>query len=250
METLVILVGSAIGIGFVHTLLGIDHTLPFVVLGRARGWSLRRTLTITGLCGLGHVASSVVLGGVGIGLALWTTRFDRGGSHQWLQERVGAFGSLEVTRGNWSAWALIVFGLAYAAWSLAKQRRRQRHAHSHADGVVHAHPHGDHPHRVEHCHAPSGKSLTAWSLFVIFVLGPCEPLIPLVMVPAFALGIGATAVVTSVFAITTLATMMAVVAAACSGLGFARFEPLQVHAHAAAGLSIAAAGLAIRLFGI
>ena len=42
METLVTLVGSAIGIGFVHTLLGIDHTLAFPLEKlpdeRGRGW--------------------------------------------------------------------------------------------------------------------------------------------------------------------------------------------------------------------
>ena len=61
METsLEVLLFSAASIGFVHTLIGIDHSLPFVVLGRARGWSLRKVWSITFLCGFGHVLSSVL----------------------------------------------------------------------------------------------------------------------------------------------------------------------------------------------
>ena len=67
-----ILLWTALTVGFVHTLVGVDHTLPFIVLGRARRWSLRKTLGVTALCGLGHVATSVALGAVGIaaGVAL------------------------------------------------------------------------------------------------------------------------------------------------------------------------------------
>jgi hypothetical protein len=57
---------TAISIGFIHTILGPDHYLPFIVLSEARKWSLRKTMLITFFCGLGHVLSSVVLGLVGI----------------------------------------------------------------------------------------------------------------------------------------------------------------------------------------
>ena len=30
------------------------------------------------------------------------------------------------------------------------------------------------------------KMVTTWSLFIIFILGPCEPLVPLMIVPALA----------------------------------------------------------------
>ena len=35
---------TAASIGFIHTLLGPDHYLPFVAMSAARGWSSRRTL--------------------------------------------------------------------------------------------------------------------------------------------------------------------------------------------------------------
>jgi len=64
--TLTILLTTAVSVAFVHTLIGVDHTLPFIVIGRARDWPLRKVLGLTALCGLGHVLTSVVLGGVGI----------------------------------------------------------------------------------------------------------------------------------------------------------------------------------------
>ena len=39
-----ILALTAATIGFVHTVTGPDHYLPFIVIGRARRWSLGRTL--------------------------------------------------------------------------------------------------------------------------------------------------------------------------------------------------------------
>ena len=251
MDTVWVLVSAAVGIGFVHTLIGIDHTLPFVVLGKARGWSLRRTLWVTGLCGGGHVASSVLLGGAGIGLAIFASGLDLQEGHHWMEGRVGVFESIEAFRGDLAAWALVAFGLTYAGWSLARRRRQQRHVHEHASGLVHSH---DHPAAGGHEH-PSGKAagvagLTAWSLFVIFVLGPCEPLIPILMVPAFQVGLWAVVPVTVAFGVTTIGTMAAVVAVAYRGLDFVRFPRLQAHVHTLSGLAIASSGVAMMLFAI
>ena len=38
-----LLLWTAASIGFVHTLLGPDHYLPFVAMSRAGGWSARKT---------------------------------------------------------------------------------------------------------------------------------------------------------------------------------------------------------------
>ncbi|MBL7071591.1 MAG: hypothetical protein ISS26_05425 [Candidatus Omnitrophica bacterium] len=45
---------TAASIGFFHTLLGPDHYLPFIVIGKARKWSLAKLSIVTFLCGLGH----------------------------------------------------------------------------------------------------------------------------------------------------------------------------------------------------
>ena len=74
-----------------HTLIGLDHTLPFVVLGRSQGWSLRKTLALTALCGLGHVLSSIVLGLLGI----------------WLGIGLAGLEGIEASRGNLEAYTRV-----------------------------------------------------------------------------------------------------------------------------------------------
>ena len=61
---------AAASVGFIHTILGPDHYLPFAVLSWARNWSVAKTGLITALCGLGHVASSVILGLLRVSLGL------------------------------------------------------------------------------------------------------------------------------------------------------------------------------------
>jgi len=232
METTIgILIGTAISVGFIHTLIGIDHSLPFVVLGRAQGWSLGRVLALTAACGVGHVVSSIALGAVGI----------------FLGSRLSTLQWIEASRGELAAWGLIVFGLVYAGWSFARQRRRQRHAHEHAGGHVHTHEHDT----AQHDHSSiNARTVTAWSLFVIFVLGPCEPLIPLLLVPALDLGIGAAVPVVLAFAVTTIGTMLVVVSLGYVGLRMRVFRRFERHAQTLAGLAIASSGVVIQMLGI
>jgi hypothetical protein len=111
-----------------------------------------------------------------------------------------------------------------------------------------------HAHESAAAHAHGSKlspaALTGWSLFIIFVLGPCEPLIPLLMVPAFDLGAWAAVPVTVAFAVTTIGTMLLLVTAGYFGLALPVFKRLEGHANTLAGLAIAASGLAIQWFGI
>ncbi|UCD38866.1 MAG: hypothetical protein JSW54_05140, partial [Fidelibacterota bacterium] len=97
---IIVLMWTAAGIGLIHTLTGPDHYLPFIVIGRAKRWSLAWTLSITALCGVGHILGSVVLGfiGIGAGIAL----------HHLV--------NIESLRGEIAAWGLIAFGLVYMVW--------------------------------------------------------------------------------------------------------------------------------------
>lgn len=228
--TLAVLFTSAIGIGFLHTLFGIDHSLPFVVLARAQKWTLRKTLAITGLCGLGHVLSSAFLGTAGVVLGLAIKRLE------WI----------ESTRGTAAGWALILFGIAYAGWSFARRRRRHRHSHAHGD-QAHSHEHTT----PSHSHGSMNPvAFTAWSLFVIFVLGPCEPLIPLLIVPAVSHGVWAAAIVGLAFGTTTIATMLGVVTIGYAGSHLTLFKRLEPHTHVLAGLGISVSGVAIIALGL
>lgn len=58
------LFGSILTTGFVAALLHAalpTHWLPFVLVGRAQGWTRRKTLAVTALAGGGHILSTVVL---------------------------------------------------------------------------------------------------------------------------------------------------------------------------------------------
>ena len=227
--TVSLLLGTAAVLASFHTVIGVDHSLPFIVLGRARGWSLRRTLGVTGACGLVHVASSVLIGSLGVMLGVTLDRLT------WL----------ESTRGQVAAGLMIGFGLAYAAWAFWRRLRGHTHTHlhAHADGTIHTHPHD---HHGEHLHPHDiGRSVTPWALFLIFAFGPCEPLIPLMMVPAVERTWLVLAAVIGVFGFVTLGTMLAAVTLGYLGLTHARLGAFERRIDLLAGLTIAASGAAV-----
>ena len=231
-----IIAGTAATIGLVHTVLGPDHYLPFIVIGRARKWTLRKTLLVSFFCGLGHVLSSVVLGFVGIAIGIAMTRLE----------------GVESVRGGIAAWLLIGFGFAYFIWGVhrAIKNKPHKHLHLHADGEEHEH---SHTHEAEHAHVHTKKkeaSLTPWILFTIFVFGPCEPLIPLVMYPAAKHNIPGVILVASVFALTTIVTMLTIIAVSSWGAGFLRLGRLERYVHALAGAMIFVSGLSVQFLGL
>jgi sulfite exporter TauE/SafE len=226
------LIVTAASIGFFHTILGPDHYLPFVMMSWSRKWSTAKTTLITFLCGLGHIGSSVVLGLIGVSLGLAVKRLE----------------VVESTRGNVAAWLLIAFGLVYFVWGLRRAYRSQPHSHSHSHTgeVAHAHAHS---HHIEHSHVHDA-SVAPWALFVIFVFGPCEPLIPILMYPAAKNSVFGLIVVTCVFGIVTVATMLSVVLLSRVGVNFTRLARLQRYSHVIAGATICLCGLAIQFLGL
>ena len=239
LDELVLLGATAASIGFVHVLVGPDHYLPFITLAQARRWSAARTASVTLACGVGHVAGSILLGSIGIAIG-WS---------------MGGLERIEALRGSLAGWLLLGFGLAYLAWGLrqAYRTRPHRHWHSHADGTIHTH---EHRHVAEHAHVhqpagetrpPTMRRITPWALFLIFVLGPCEPLIPLLMIPSSARDWAGILVVALAFSAATLVTMTSVVLAGRLGAARLPAGAWQRWAHAGAGLVIALCGLAIQL---
>lgn len=227
---------SAAAIAFMHTILGPDHYLPFIAMAKARGWGLGKSLRITLLCGMGHLLGSVVLGLIGITVGAQLA------SLEWL----------ESVRGNLAAWLLIGFGLAYTAWGIRQALRNRPHTHWHAhDGVTHSHVHTHHSaHAHLHEQGSAGKSLTPWVIFIIFVLGPCEPLIPLLMYPAARESFLGVVMVTTVFGVVTVLTMLLTVAVTLRGLEKIRLPALERYSHALAGAAVLSCGLAIAFLGL
>ncbi len=232
---------AAMAVGLLHTLLGPDHYVPFVALARAGKWSRARLAWVTLLCGLGHVLSSVALGAAAIALG-------------WAAQELEL---VESFRAKLAAWGLIGFGTAYFSWGLHRAWCPKPHTQRclHADGTMHSHPHS---HTAEHVHRSGAATTNAagrvaptpWLLFAIFVFGPCEPLIPLMMIPALNGGAFAVALTVSAFAAATLLTMLGCVLLFEAGLTRLPLAPLDRYAHALAGAAVAACGLAIVFLGL
>jgi len=234
-NSIAILCATAVSIGFLHTLLGPDHYLPFIVLSQAKKWNLKKTMLITFLCGIGHVLSSVVLGLVGIAVGI----------------SVSKLVSIESFRGNIAAWLFIAFGLIYMIISIRNLYRKKKHTHSHfhLDSGIHYH---EHNHQTEHAHIHEEDAVktTPWILFLIFVFGPCEPLIPILMYPAAQNNINGAVLVSVLFSLVTIGTMMSIVLAFKLGMNKINLKPIEKYSHLIAGTMIFVSGLAIQFLGL
>lgn len=230
-DELYALMATAAGLGFIHTVLGPDHYLPFVMMSRAQKWSRIKTIWITFLSGLGHVLSSVVLGLAGVALGIAVFHLEH----------------VESVRGDIAAWLLFSFGIVYMLWAVHRLIRNKPHKHSHAHGEGkehdHFHAHTDdhsHPHTVE-----GKKSITPWVIFTIFIFGPCEPLIPILMYPAAQESTAGMLLVALIFSVTTILTMQIMVLSAIYGFSFLKLKWLERYTHVLAGGTVALCGCAI-----
>ena len=126
------------------------------------------------------------------------------------------------------------------------------HFHFHLDEGTHTHNH-QHTHEHLHIHEsekPTAINLTPWILFTVFVFGPCEPLIPLLMYPAAKHSWFGMLIVTAVFGLVTIATMMTIIFIGYLGISFIPLKKLERYTHALAGASILLCGLAIQFLGL
>jgi nickel/cobalt exporter len=228
-DSIMLLSVTAVSIGFIHTILGPDHYLPFIVLSEAKKWTLKKTMLITFLCGLGHVLSSVVLGIISVNKLV----------------------NIESFRGNIAAWLLIAFGLVYMIISIRNLLKKREHSHSHFHRGGEAHSH-EHAHFQEHTHVHETEVVktTPWILFLIFVFGPCEPLIPILMYPAAQNNLSGALLVSLLFSAVTIATMMSVVLVFKLGLNKVNLKPFEKFGHLIAGSMIFLSGLAIQFLGL
>lgn len=227
-----LLCGTAASIGFLHTLMGPDHYLPFIVLAKTNRWSKIKTFWITFICGLGHVLSSVILGFVGLGFGIALFKLEK----------------IEAIRGDLAMWLLLTFGFLYFIWGIfhAIRNKPHTHFHSHENGELHSHTH-QHSHEHIHIHEQSKHKSIVWGLFIIFIFGPCEPLIPLIMFPAAKGSMTAVFLVATIFSVVTISTMLTVVMLTLSGLNFLKYNSIARYSHALAGFIVFCCGGAIYL---
>ncbi|CUU07408.1 hypothetical protein JGI1_01788 [Candidatus Thermokryptus mobilis] len=207
------LIISTASIAFLHALAP-DHWLPFIMIGRAQKWSIKKLIFVTFIAGIGHVGSSVLLGLIGLFIGMELSKLQ----------------GLETLRGEVGLWLLIGFGIAYAIW-----------------GIKHVkHPH---KHEIVDEKILNRKVITVWTLFAIFVLGPCEPLIPLFFISLKFKTAGILAVIV-VFSIVTWVMMIVQALIGYLGIQLAKLEKLERYSHVIAGVVIALTGVFILISGI
>ncbi len=211
-SSFIALIGATLSIAFIHSLAP-DHWMPFVMIGRARNWKWKRLMLITFIGALGHVGSSLILGSVGIALGVVTM-----------------IEGIEHFRGHSAILLLIGFGVGYAVWGL--KHARKPHSHSH-----------DIDERLS-----AKKTVTLWTVFALFFLGPCEPLIPLMFLAVGESWTGV-AVIAGIFSLVTIVMMMTLVHFASLGVRFIRVKTFERYSHSFAGLVIATTALVILLMG-
>ena len=224
------LILSAITISFLHTASGPDHYLPFIVLSRSRKWSIYKTAGLTIVCGLGHIISSVLIGLIGVVLGWQLTKLT------WFQD----------IRGNISGWSLLLFGLIYLGWGIWKVHSNRAHKHFdvYDDNVyVYEHQHG------KALYPQQRVKVTPLILLAIFVMGPSEPLVPLLFYSGLNRSVLEIGVLITVFAISTVLTMLVMVLLGLYGFSFFKNNKLERYIHAMSGAVVTICGAGMVFFG-
>jgi ABC-type nickel/cobalt efflux system permease component RcnA len=217
-----------------HTLIP-DHWLPFVLVGRARGWTARTTALVSGVSAIVHVTLSAALGL----LAIQAGEIAAAAVGHRLERASGLL--------------LVLFGVAYALWAWKKG------GHFHPGGALlhrhegpapcDGHEGHDHPEHL-HYHADdawirAGKGATTLALVV--GLNPCVLVLP-IMVATAERGAATVVAVTLAYSATTVLLMVGLAVAGVAGAKRLPVPAAARHMEAASGLLIALVGAAVLLF--
>ena len=164
--TLTAIAALGFPVAFLHAAIP-THWLPFVLVGRARGWNRARTLAITLAAGLGHVGLTTLLGLL-IAWFGFKLNHSLGDAFVWI-----------------AAGVLAALGLYY----LWRQFTGAGILHHHPPGSAH-HPDpgcghaGDRTHWDDELHGTSivskraADSAAVGGLFVMLTVSPCEAFLP------------------------------------------------------------------------
>ena len=211
-DSLWILIVSTFSIAFFHALAP-DHWMPFAAIARAQKWSKLKLSWVTFISGLGHVGVSIILGVIGITLGFSLAKLK----------------SLEGNRGEIALWLLIGFGIIYMLWGIKKAKSEKGKTIDEEKAKL--------------------KTITVWTIFAIMVLGPCEPLIPLIFL-GYNYGYTGVLIVSLIFSLVTIIMMITQSMLAYTGVKLIKSDVVQRYAHAFAGLIIALTGAFVMLLGI
>lgn len=207
-----ILLMSTCSVAFLHALAP-DHWMPFAAIAKAQRWRESKLLWVTFLAGLGHVGISIAFGVIGILLGFSLSKLK----------------NIEGHRGEIALWLLIGFGVAYMLWGIKKAKQHK-------------------PKDIDE-EKFRQKTISVWMIFAIFVLGPCEPLVPLIFL-GYNYGYAGIVISSIVFSVVTIIMMLGQSLLAFRGIQLIKSDIAERYSHALAGLVIALTGIFVMVLGI
>jgi len=263
MLNIIILSVTAFGLGILHTVLGVDHYIPFAAISKTYDWSRKKTFWVVAGCGTGHCLSTIILCGV---CAFFVNA---------LSDYMDHIKDIGEIIGNW---ALIIFGVVYVIWGIYAAVKNKPHIHkmpngqtiSHyghdhfpgtkSDGSLelsdeegHEHPHR-HAHEYEHSHhgdavdKRSNKPVIA--LFVLFMFTPCEILIPLLLKPPASTSVAVFFIVAGSFTVAHMVTMLTASFLTIKGFNMLPLKKLERYMYIITGGLILLCAAVIITFGL
>ncbi|ASZ15031.1 sulfite exporter TauE/SafE family protein [Chitinophaga pendula] len=220
------LLATAITISCIHTASGPDHYVPFIVLSRTRRWSIGKTILWTVLCGLGHVLSSLLIGLVGIFLGWQLSRFD----------------AISEIRGGIAGWTLLWLGIVYLIWGIRSAWKNKPHKHfdiyDNGEMYVYEHQHGS-----AVVYPQQRFKVTPWVLFAIFVMGPSEPLLPLLTYSGAQQSVQSIILLITTFTLFTVLTMVTMVLLGYFGFSLLKNNWIERYMAAISGAAVTVCGI-------
>jgi ABC-type nickel/cobalt efflux system permease component RcnA len=229
-----LLIAAVCAVGVFHTMVP-DHWAPIALLARQQGWSRATAIRAAAGAGFGHTVSTLI-----IAVIVWV-------AGTVLAQRFGHLVQLA------SSAALVGFGLWIAGSALRELRSHHAHfGHMH----WHAHAPGQPPHRhwhehhdehleplhdaIEHAHEHP-KASTKMTLLLILGSSPMIEGIP-AFFAASGYGVWQLAIMSVAFAVSTIATYVALVALSVSGLERVSLGRFERYGEVVSGISVALIG--------
>ncbi len=206
-EQAALLVAAVFAVGVLHTLIP-DHWMPIAVIARQQRWSATKTAYAAAGAGLGHTISTLL-----IGLLVWVAGVA-------FALRFGHYVSLA------SGIALIAFGGWIALSALREVHRGHRH----------------YGHDPGHTHERNVSPGSRMALILILGSSPMVEGIPAFFAAA-RLGFAVVAVMSLVFAASTIATYMLLCVYSARTLSLLRLGPLERYGEVLSGTVVALVGV-------
>lgn len=228
-----LLLAAAATVGFLHSILP-DHWVPLAVIARTQRWSVVHTARISLLASIGHVLTSIILGGI---IAVIGLQFRH---------------TFETQQGHIVGAILVLTGIGFLVWSLTGHGHEHSHGHEHEHDHEHlgtpGHPTADHKreHHETNASRPLIRRFAAIAVPFGAAASPDLTILP-VALAASAVGVGVVVGTLVAFSAVTLTTFVVLTVVATLAGYQVKGEWLEDHGNLLTAIVLIAIGIAVYL---